>query len=589
MEREIGTIIDCVGNAKDVYVIVTSREELFKEFERRKSSGKYIGRFERKLNILRPSYDQHRRKQILLNWSQKERCRWLGDREATALVLQAIESEATLPTPLSIRNFVLSSVKVVEMATLSKKLKEMSQDTERVFAKEIETMTRDKKLFLSFLFSRAVMDIRVFRKNYEELAHSLKLGNHWRFSKLLDWFRRDKVKVCRSSECEFVEFCHPSYLEAIKHLLALQFGENIFFKVLLNLSEKSVDDCNLYVASVLAENYDRLPGRVRVRLLSNLSKDKSGVVSAAFAATDNFEKLPEKVRNRLLNNLLHMSPEALKEALREGDVSWSVAYAVAENFREIPGSIRNPLLLRLAELEDAAPYVAVAIVRNFAKIPKHIRSLLFKLAEKDEDAEVLAEATEECFGRLPEKVRTPLLLKLSERGQCAWYVAETVRENFGDIPETIRTLLLLKLSKKDDSAPAVAQALAENFGKFPVSIRNSLLLNLSQRHRTDADEQASSYVADIVAKNYRKLPEHIQNILLKLSKRSETVEDFAWAVSVNYDTLPGNIRRLFLELCENSEAGSVAAEAVVLDFDKFPEDTRILLLSNRSSTDKNYF
>ena len=61
LEREIGTIIDMVKQVEDAYVIVTSREEVFKEFEKEKLSVKDLREFENKLNIKRPSYNYVKR------------------------------------------------------------------------------------------------------------------------------------------------------------------------------------------------------------------------------------------------------------------------------------------------------------------------------------------------------------------------------------------------------------------------------------------------------------------------------------------------------------------------------------------------
>ncbi len=61
LEREIGTIISTVRQVKDAYVILTSREEVFKEFEKEKLSAKVLKEFERKLNVKKPSYDAEKK------------------------------------------------------------------------------------------------------------------------------------------------------------------------------------------------------------------------------------------------------------------------------------------------------------------------------------------------------------------------------------------------------------------------------------------------------------------------------------------------------------------------------------------------
>ncbi|MBE9594472.1 MAG: hypothetical protein IMF19_13460, partial [Proteobacteria bacterium] len=70
LEREIGTIMESIKHVGDAYVIITSREEVFKEFEKEKISVKELKEFERKLNIKKPSYDAEKRKEILLSWAE---------------------------------------------------------------------------------------------------------------------------------------------------------------------------------------------------------------------------------------------------------------------------------------------------------------------------------------------------------------------------------------------------------------------------------------------------------------------------------------------------------------------------------------
>ncbi len=98
LEREIGTIIDTVRHVEEVYVIITSREEVFKEFEKEKISAKELKEFEKKLNVKKPSYGYKKRKEILIKWAEEENCRWLGNKELKELVLEALTDEKSLST-----------------------------------------------------------------------------------------------------------------------------------------------------------------------------------------------------------------------------------------------------------------------------------------------------------------------------------------------------------------------------------------------------------------------------------------------------------------------------------------------------------
>jgi hypothetical protein len=55
LEREIGRILDFVSNVEDAHVVITSREEIFKEFENEQLSSVELSDFEKRLNIKRPN------------------------------------------------------------------------------------------------------------------------------------------------------------------------------------------------------------------------------------------------------------------------------------------------------------------------------------------------------------------------------------------------------------------------------------------------------------------------------------------------------------------------------------------------------
>ena len=332
LEREIGTIIDTVKQVEDVYVIVTSREEVFKEFEKEKLSAKELGELEKKLNIKKPSYDYGKRKEILLNWAEEENCKWLGNKELKNFVLGYMEYKKRLPTPLSIKDFAIATTEIEKEEELKEKIKEKSRETAKAFAEEIRNMTDDKILFLSFLFIPTWFEVEFVRVMYQELVKELNLEGAWEFDRVLNWFKDDKIDISDKR----IKFSHPSYSEALPYLLVedgfiTRINREIFSKLLLKLSEN-----------------DEAAGTV------------------ALAVADNFDKLPEDVRNLLFK-------------LSENDeAAWVVAWAVAGNYDKLPENIRN-LLFKLSGKDDAAWNVVGAIAYNFDKLPEDVRNLLDKL------------------------------------------------------------------------------------------------------------------------------------------------------------------------------------------------------------------
>ena len=371
LEREIGTIIDTVEQIEDVYVIVTSREEVFKEFEKEKISAKELKEFEEKLNIKKPSYDYEKRRKILLNWAEEENCKWLGNKELKELVLESMKDEKILPTPLSIKDFAVATFDMEKEDELKEKIEEKSKETAKAFAEEIKNMTDDKILFLSFLSIFDYFDVEFVRTTYQELVDELNLKDAWGFDRVLDWFKKDKINIGD----KYIRFSHPSYSEALKHLLVedgdfTRINKEIFSKLMLKLSEKSGDAWYLVLA--VADNFYELPDDVRNKLLfERLEKDAAAWVVAR-AVTNKSDKLPEDITDLLFK---------LSE---DDEAAWEVARAVADNFDKFPDDARNKLLLNLSEEDEAVWAVLFAVVYNFDKFPEDIRNkLLLNLSGKD--------------------------------------------------------------------------------------------------------------------------------------------------------------------------------------------------------------
>jgi hypothetical protein len=112
LEREIGLIIDIVAQAKDAYVIITSREEVFKEFERHNLAGLDLHDFEWKLGIQKPSYSVESKKTMAVQWAERENCKWLQKDESRDFVLRSLNDEKLLPTPLSVKDFAFATVNI---------------------------------------------------------------------------------------------------------------------------------------------------------------------------------------------------------------------------------------------------------------------------------------------------------------------------------------------------------------------------------------------------------------------------------------------------------------------------------------------
>jgi hypothetical protein len=295
LEREIGTIIDIVKQVEDGHVIITSREEVFKEFEKEKLSAKDLKQFEKKLNIKKPSYDYEKRKEILLNWAEEENCKWLGNQKSMKLVLNSIKNEKILPTLLSIKDFAVATFDIEAESELSEKIKEKSKETAKAFAQEIKNMTKDKILFLSFPFISDHFKVEFVRASYQELVKELNFRKAWNFDTVLNGFKDDKINI----KGKYIEFSHSSYSEAFKSLLVEdEITKDVFITVLDKLS--AMDSAAEYVAWAVRNNFDKLPEKSRNDLLLKLAEKPKYIGAVIMTVADIFDKLPKDVKNDLL-------------------------------------------------------------------------------------------------------------------------------------------------------------------------------------------------------------------------------------------------------------------------------------------------
>jgi len=138
--RNIASIIEIVERSKkDVYVIITSREEVFKEFEDKKTGRVDLKKYEKKLSI-KNSYDYGKRKKMLLNHASIRDSKWKDDKDLANTVFETIEKdESKLPTPLNIEQFALStsSYEILDKDDLLKKWMKSQEKRHQVLHKKL--------------------------------------------------------------------------------------------------------------------------------------------------------------------------------------------------------------------------------------------------------------------------------------------------------------------------------------------------------------------------------------------------------------------------------------------------------------------
>ncbi len=487
LEREIGAIIECVETAKNCKVIVTSREEVFKQFKKARLSFVELEKYEKKLNIKRNSYDEGKRKKMLALWAKAKACKWLQNGRLRKTVEESLK-EGMLATPLSIRDFVASTINVTKIDELRKKLEQKSIESSRSFAKEIAGMSDDKVLFLCFP-SIADFSVDLVALEYAKAVKKLGLKDASDFEEVLKWFEDDKVTVSEGK----IGFPHQAYFEAMNHLL---FGKeklpriNDMFSKLLSSLARTDSGFARHIPHIIAENVDSFPRNV-VDLLVELSENDHVSGSVARAVAENFEKLPEEIRNLLM-----------VLAKKDSEVAGFVVAAVIRNFDNLSREMRNKLLFSLAKREEKRIAIRMVgiIVDNFGRLPRYIGNQLLVFAKREDMAETVAYAVAKNYEKLPENIRSLLGELATKDSAIARNVAFAVAEYFGSLPESIRSLLVV-LAKRDNTTWSVAQAVAKNYGTLPEDIRG-LLVELAK-----GDTAVAKFVADAVSMHGRQIPE----------------------------------------------------------------------------------
>jgi conflict system STAND superfamily ATPase/trypsin-like peptidase len=569
LERNIGTINDAVENTEDAYLIITSREEIFKEFVR---ITEYDPKdLEVKMNLKTSSYDYEKRKEMLLKWAEVYNCKWLSDDGLKAIVLEAIKDKTKLPTSLNIQNFAYATKKTTD--DLSSKINEKSQETAWSFANEIKNMTDYKILFLSFPFISDSFSVDFIKAKYQELINELDIKkDSWSFERVLYHFKDDKIDISRDK----ISFSHPSYSESLSYLLLengfpTEINTGIFSNVLMKLS--NIDEADLEVANFVYYNFDRLPDHLREELLIKLADNEGQGVAGSVARTiaNNYDKVPDKLKN-LLFNLSHHA-------------SLDVAYSIAYNFDKLPDNVRN-ILFTLADNEKTVIDVAYAVAYNYDKVPDKLKNLLFKLAD-DKGADIdIAYAVAKNADKLPADVRN-LLSKIAIDNGAAEYVYRAVSRNFDKLPQdNVTKELFIKLADNRLTRAYAAKIAAENFSQLPANVMNELLKELVPKFIVYT--YLPWYVYKMLLNNFVSLSNDLKELLFEMIDKKYGAllngKEIIILLMDNFKRYPYNIRNELLLKFENSFGPNHIIEAIPDILNKVSEDVLdalVLRLVNR--------
>lgn len=379
LKERINHVTNTIRNKEDVYVIITSRKDVFEKFESESYSVHEIKKFEKELNILKPSYNMDKRKHMLEKWALEKECKWLEIKELRLFVFKSIENDRNLPTPLSIHDFVESTINIINLDQLKKDVYSYSRSSENAFADEIiglyESGREDRVLFLSFIFiSQFNVDFvkqeydKIKKKDFESFENIL--NEEYRVKESISTFDKIIFDSSAFQTNKILEFAHPSYSGSIKYLLKHPGCKRIFSEVAVNLLDLNVDvDVREKTIEVLGE----IGKPIAIKSLINTLKDRNSNVR------DKAAKTLGKI-----GDLKAVQP--LIQTLKDPDqcVRGTAAYALG-NMRS---SKAVPPLIQT--LRDPKSYVRREVARALGKMGEiAIEQLVNTLKDPNEEVKII--------------------------------------------------------------------------------------------------------------------------------------------------------------------------------------------------------
>lgn len=381
--EDLRRTIDCVISriqSLDAYVIITSREEVFKEFEKEKLSQNDLRKFTVEMRLMKPSFNDEKMKQLLIEWATEFECKWVKNEDLKSSVI--LLARNSLRTPLSLWDFALTSRNDVDVAKIIAVLNEKSKTVKAAFAEEIAQMPTEKILFLSLAVILNPLKQELIKPVFNEL------GSEFNLRLYPDSFERLQNQFAEKISLEerrggqgtgfYFRFTHPSYEEGVVNCWNRQEIKGFVLQILNSLIKNNnpmVRGCcglclmmNLSAISIKKEAYD---------LITRVLHDKNSITryGVAEAVTNSFQNIPLDSRVDYLKLLLKDRHREIRAASIE---------TVSHNFKNIP--LKESLDIISRGLEDRAAYVRFATVQcvqsNMNSLPKQLVLRALEIQEK---------------------------------------------------------------------------------------------------------------------------------------------------------------------------------------------------------------
>lgn len=198
-------------------LIITSRKEVFNQFEEESLGRDKLEDFMKELNVRKPSYGEKELKQIAMQYMQAY-TNWTENKEIESMVIEGIENKKLI-SPMMIYNFVKNHAESEDLKLLKSDM-EKAHVTDLVtqFADEIKSLSPPSKilLYLVLLYSgsRSIADYKkMFGKVQNELFDKMHFNET---SFYFELNQQENYRIQRFGEqLPHYRFSHPAYEEAL--------------------------------------------------------------------------------------------------------------------------------------------------------------------------------------------------------------------------------------------------------------------------------------------------------------------------------------------------------------------------------------
>ncbi len=399
LESEIDIILDLIKDREDLFYIITSREEILKEFQSRCTRSVDLDQYIHTISIIKPFYNLLNRKQMLMEWAKSMQCIWIKNEILNKKVI-SIMNESILPTPLSIWSFIIATrmicdgTKLLQIATMK------SVKISEVFAKEIELMSVDKQIFLCIIFLDCIRDIKEISVLYGILIKNPEIMNAYipeSFQTNFNWFKNDKIRIQKYPSGQILKFSHPLYYETLDQILIKNTPcRKVLFQIIAFLSQienlNSIEKKRNFALFII-KYFESLPVWIR------------DLIPKLF---DSDEEVPEHIALYIIEQYNSLTPNIQKMipilAERNQQIRSLIAYHIILNYRELPFEFKK----HLPEYINGTEYIEEitrAVLVHYTSLPYIIQKMVPELILASEDG---IEDFVSIFDDLPSNVRSKL-------------------------------------------------------------------------------------------------------------------------------------------------------------------------------------